>query len=406
MPSLRAEDRGTRPPIPRFGVWASDLLWLGVIGACALLLALATNGLTGAVFALILGAPWVFRRARDVIEHAPALIEKRHQLSLAEQRLERVRAGEAEGPFCLLLRSYRAYIPMEVQEGLPEVEISLAESLPCDLFGVGASTPVRRNERMEPSVGIARIRGPRWREEVRKLANRAVAIFVIPFESEGILEELELLASDEKLVTKTLVVMPPSFRADGESTSFGTRVWTGDDWYAASKELQRRDSRLKLPDYDPEGLIFRFDRKGRACQVRSLRELDRGSLLSLYTALRPLRKLARAAEDASSDDPTSLRRGPITPQPTLPKDNRFYQDVSRALQKEDFSQGEIDTYLRQALRRTARYMADNASPKESKLEKAGDTFMLIILCATGVGMVGTWLVLLATVVAAAIGSAH
>lgn len=105
-----------------------------------------------------------------------------------------------------------------------------------------------------------------WREDFMKLANRAWAIFVLPFNAPSTQWEIEWLIS-EGLIPKCIFVMPPQPTGDFQAVS---KMWS-----EAREVLLNKG--LPLPPYSADGALFRIGQKGEfnGIQQSSIRHLRR-----------------------------------------------------------------------------------------------------------------------------------
>lgn len=136
------------------------------------------------------------------------------------------------------------------------------------------------SEEDPPDLIVIREDDVHWFETIERLVRRCRTIILLPGTTAGLMEEFHLLTS-RRLLDRVLVLMPPLSRAwlpdEDEEQRFRAR------WRALQRELDRGQG-CRLPDYEPEGMLYRPNFDLSVKEVRSL-----GSKLDgLNAALRDL----------------------------------------------------------------------------------------------------------------------
>ena len=158
--------------------------------------------------------------------------------------------GGARSGHILYLRSFIASPRLPRYDVAPWGQVDLEEILAgrlnrAPLLALGDA------ELLRFGPGRAVTTDESWREVLRQLAIEAQILLVVPCATQGTSWEMEWVAAN-KFLHKTCFVMPPP--------GPGEEAW----WRANWTELKHWSVRLgvKLPEYTPEGCVFRADSYG------------------------------------------------------------------------------------------------------------------------------------------------
>lgn len=154
-------------------------------------------------------------------------------------------------------------------EKAPDLEASLTKALEptASLIAVG---------RPGEQIGAGRVASDEetWQEDVALLAQRARFIVFVPSERAGTSWEIDL-ARREGLLHKCIFVMPPELHYDAIDLRAA--------WQRATKEIRKLG--LRLPNYEPEGLLFRLGADGWVADKRPLTLGDHARIRKTFEAL-------------------------------------------------------------------------------------------------------------------------
>lgn len=121
-----------------------------------------------------------------------------------------------------------------------------------------------------------------WQDYVRRLADAAEFIIMLPSHRAGTQWEIKHIL-DENLLTKSVWIMPPSTsRNRSDSRAY---------WLAA-QEKTREACGLNLPAYDDHGMVFSYDER---LQVRNAEPLDLSSQSSLQQSVRRVLSITQSS---------------------------------------------------------------------------------------------------------------
>jgi tetratricopeptide (TPR) repeat protein len=164
--------------------------------------------------------------------------------------------GASPGPFgggtsrnVVYLRSFIVGTRLPSFEVEPWGQVDLEEYLACKL---DRSPLVALGDPDLDRFGPARVRttDENWRRVLKPLAMEAQMLLVIPAATEGTSWEIEWVTTN-KLLHKTCFVMPPGAAHE---------AWWTDNWEQVRQGAVRLG--LKVPEYTPEGCVFRLTSEG------------------------------------------------------------------------------------------------------------------------------------------------
>ena len=209
--------------------------------------------------------------------------------SLLDDQIRGVRRGEIP-VFFLYLRSFSSTGKLHVKShggwfSLPTPRLFLE--------GEFTDLEVALGRALEPAgplialglpgehVGAGRIKSEEegWKDDVRLLAKKAQAIFVVPSDHPGTIWEIEWLKSKRQL-KKTIFIMPPKSRGSPRS-DFDIRT----EWQKAAESLQSLG--IAVPEYDKKGMVLTVGGDGGVASARRLRFHDKDEVLGAVRALVP-----------------------------------------------------------------------------------------------------------------------
>jgi hypothetical protein len=184
--------------------------------------------------------------------------------AVAQQIVEQAAAGiENAKSFILYLRSFSvsgqltvtshdplwlrlASVPGSAPE-IVETETALVQAL--DQFA-----PTVALDRAARYFGAGRVVIPddQWEPTVLRLMEDADTILVVPGVSSGLAKEFSLLRTGN-FISRVIFVMPPCDKGDVDT-------WTAT--WASATALSHESMRIRLPPYDPRGLLFSVNPDG------------------------------------------------------------------------------------------------------------------------------------------------
>ena len=247
----------------------SAIIWVGVTGSVASTLGyfLIPITLTTAMlsFLALLLAKWTLKAATTELTRfqEDRNANARRFLDVATN------IDPADEAFALYLRSF--YYDERLEVDGQSFEAALVYSL-CQTLEVVALG------RLE-GMGSARLETPdeTWRQDFKRLADRATLIFIVPGDGAATLWEVEHLLSAKQL-TKTVFVMPP---ASGFQAQWLQLAW---DRFIAHPPL----AQLELPAYWHRGAVFTLDERGRLATYGPLALAAVSDLLVMNTTQNPI----------------------------------------------------------------------------------------------------------------------
>lgn len=170
----------------------------------------------------------------------------------AQHLLEQAQNGRRCDTFSLYLRAFIADRTLQHssqrdygadESGVSNLETTIARALEstAPLVRVGGSRRL--------GAGQIDVDKSEWQNAVTTLCAQAKTVILVPSHREGLLWEIDLLIAND-LWCKTIFVMPP--------TRLGNRRRIYSWWQMAQGVF--RDKGIQLPDYRPNGMLFRLDR--------------------------------------------------------------------------------------------------------------------------------------------------
>ena len=264
----RTLERGEYPAAPSTSSCSCMTILLVLSGGAVVLVVL--HWLIGVSYKVFLAGLLVLFLLFFVTAHAWHLLDTQRKNKRARKMLSDSLSGRNGPEFALLLRQFQS---PKLQWGIQlhsaeDViwQVGYAEQNP---FGVpdwfediwGDIPLIRVAESVNVQGGSVRLSDAEWQETVLRLIMLAKAIIIVPGVGAGIGWEIMQVRSHDRLPI-SLFFMPP------ESTDPSDRADRPAETLWSSLVVKYQSIGLPLPAYDPDGLLFRFDRDGTTVQSK------------------------------------------------------------------------------------------------------------------------------------------